>query len=381
MTRYLLSITLTLFAICAFSQNENEPHFFVSCSSEGAIAVQYTDQFEQTIATHLKNAFTCSRVKTNAELKEAIGREKVRQLKGVGSPEMRSFCDDLDCDYLVALRLLDYTETQVSATASCIKYRGKIQTMKRETLFGSNSAAGIKKLLDDVAKSLVDQLKVYEICPFTGRVDITITSQRDTSGKEDYYVYCNQIDQMYHREISLFKKSVATWQLEKIALNKGKGTVHFSLNELNTYEELNPCHTCGVGPKQGMLTTKETITKNGSGEGVSKESVFGGKPIDDIRFDIAFNPDSTYVLEVKAASKQGKFFQKTEKSAEGICDNMRPQKDTVSIKFTIPLPGKYGPYKGSSLSKVLTEDVSFPYIDPISGEKQDIILKFHLERH
>ena len=123
----------------------------------------------------------------------------------------------------------------------------------------------------------------------------------------------------------------------------------------------------------------ERAVKQANVEGLSNESVFEGIKIDDARTTIKFNPDSTYIIMVEAASRSGDSKLKTETKIEGSCEKVN-KTDKVDKKVDVPLFEIFGPFKGTSFDKVLTGSDTNVRDDTSIKEKTTITYDFSLKK-
>jgi hypothetical protein len=98
------------------------------------------------------------------------------------------------------------------------------------------------------------------------------------------------------------------------------------------------------------------------------------------RIELAFLNDSTYTIRVKAVSKPGTMQKRTEKRAEGICDNVNTKPEIVTIKLDLPLNLILGPFSGTARDKVLAQKNTIKRVDPATDEEITINYEFNLQR-
>ena len=86
------------------------------------------------------------------------------------------------------------------------------------------------------------------------------------------------------------------------------------------------------------------------------------------------------MLMVKAASKKGDLKLKTERKTEGTCDNKTDSPENITKKADVPLNEIFGPFRGTSLDKNLSEQKTITREDPLTKEKTTITYNFNLSR-
>ena len=126
----------------------------------------------------------------------------------------------------------------------------------------------------------------------------------------------------------------------------------------------------------------ERITQTAVIEGLSKESRFEGEKVSDAYSQLIFEDNGTYFLKIKSASRKGNRKVKTIQHAEGTCGNLNtpPKNETRENNVDIALPETFGPFKGTSEEKVLSQKQTFTRIDPLTKEKTTISFDFNLKR-
>jgi hypothetical protein len=123
------------------------------------------------------------------------------------------------------------------------------------------------------------------------------------------------------------------------------------------------------------------VLKTAKVEGLSNESVADNQQIEDARAEIIFLENGTYTLKVEAASRKGDLKLRTEKRAEGTCDNQSPPPKSIDKKADVPLEEvTFGPFPGTSLDKVLSHKDTYSTVDPITKEKTTITYDFNLKK-
>jgi hypothetical protein len=109
--------------------------------------------------------------------------------------------------------------------------------------------------------------------------------------------------------------------------------------------------------------------------------VADNQQIEDARAEITFLDNGTYTLKVKAASRKGDLTLRTEKRAEGTCDNLSPPPEKITKKADVPLNEvTFGPFPGTSLDKVLSHKDTYSTVDPVNKEKSTVTFDFNLKR-
>lgn len=354
------------------------PRFYIATSWNNQAATGYFPHFEVEFANALKKEFPCVKTMSDSNILTLLEHEKQKQLLGTGDfEEVSNIGQAMGCDYLVSLKV-QVLGTKALITAFCADTR-KSKVIARSMANVVDGSAGIKAM-EMVSKELVEGLKKFEICPFTGPINVVVKTDRNDKKTDSYAVYCNGIDGLYKLDITTKKTSDADWKLKKTSKNRIEGSVTYNLLEETTTEEHNDCYNCPSG-RQGSWLSKETVLKTAKVEGLSNESVADNQQIEDARAVITFMNNGTYTLKVEAASRKGDLKLRTEKRAEGTCDNQSPPPKSIDKKADVPLEEvTFGPFTGTSLDKVLSHKDTYSAVDPVTKEKTTITYDFNLKR-
>ncbi len=353
------------------------PRFYICTSVNNKEAAGYINYFEGQVTQALKKEFPCVTYQTQSSVIATLEHERLRQF--LSADEGNSLEDlgaSMGCDYLISLKVSVIGNTAL-INALCIETR-KSRAISRATASVANGSAGVDAM-EKVSTQLIEGLKKYEICPFKGPINIEVKTERKDKETETYTVYCDGRDGLYRKVTEIDNTSQVNWKLNKTGKNTTGGSVSFSLYEESNIEEQNDCYKCASG-RQGPRMYTEKIIKTATVQGLSNESVLDGQQIEDARAEITFNDDGTYILKVKAASKKGELKLKTERRAEGTCDNKIDPPENVTKKADVPLIEIFGPFSGTSLDKTLSQRNTISKVDPINKEKTTITFDFNLRR-
>jgi hypothetical protein len=329
----------------------------------------------------LEKDFPCARVSYLGDISLCLAEMQLWGTPAFGNqdvgPKIKKMLNRLNnADYWVTYCIYPVSETMAIAELKCSDIKGK-----KLVQFSINmSIASIfEKDFIEPVKKFVKELSKYEICPYTGPINVEVKSVRTDTKTEKYPIYCNGMDGMYKLDRTFNKTSSASWNLNKTDKFQTSGTVIYNLREETKTEEQNDCYTCPSG-RQGPRWYKENTLKTAKVEGLSNESVADDRQIEDARAEIIFLDNGTYTLQVKAASRKGDFKLKAEKHAEGTCSNDNPPPENITKKADIGLDEKFGPYVGTSLDKVLYHKETIIREDPVTREKTTISFEFNLKK-
>jgi len=378
MKNRIFLVLLVLFAFLA-NLEAQKPHFFIECNQAmGDTSQKYAAAFARLVADELKDAFPCIKVNTQSDIVNKLDSLRFRTLIGDFNGDLPSFCDELAHDYWVHLRLIDYTEGRISIVARCFKYK-KIDCIADAGMVRTaNNFSALTAGCKTITKRLIDMLSKFEICPFTGPVNITVNSVFDTTSVKEYPVYCNEMDQTYRREETINNYTNSNWKLQRKGIPRAEGTMEFDMSERSKLVVENGCYHCPSGRQGGRTYTREkTFKVNGSG--ISTASNYRGKPQDDTRIELQFLEDGKYILTARGTSNSATGEERELEKAEGTCDNIAPNTTPIPRDVTIPLKVILGPYPGKSTDKLLEQKDTIKKRNPLTNEMETITFDFTLK--
>lgn len=360
MMRRVFFITAIIF-LSVLSQVEAKTRFFIQTvakgDQDGKVAEGGLGYFETEVANKIEETFPCAEVNSKSVVATLLGHERTRQLLGSGDENaLQNIAGAMGCEYLLVLKI-NVTGQTSSISAFCIDAK-KAETMANvaETAPYGSSLDAIGK----VTKKLVDALKEYEICPYSGPLTIEVKSELEDSKTDQLPAPCGSGD-MITITTTQNSNSTLKWELDKYAVRAASGTATYDLKEKMTVVSDFSCYKCKNGD-QGPAKITETNESEAKVEGLSDESVSEGKQVKDARIKLVFLDDGTYTVLVEATSKQGNMTVSTEKIVEGVCESESEPKDTKNKKIDVPIKVVLGPYKGTIKDKTLhqneTKDLS-----------------------
>jgi len=337
--------------------------------------------FYTYFSNKIEETFPCASVNTDKAIGVLLEQERQMQLLGKGSDEnMKSIADAYNIDYLVSLELGTMIGNQFSVSVVCMPYRTKdkfpIARAFARCAFTETSGGEMVKKVEQAANEIIEKLKKQEICPFKGTVTITNSSTLDTVKEYQYAVYCNETDLQLQRKTEIHNNTYSSWELSRQGNERANGVMEFVTIEKSTIEEKDGCYTCEAG-KKGYRSFTEEHSLNHSGNGISHESQWNGKPQEDTRIELEFLDDGTYLLIAKGTSEPANGSESVILKAEGICANNETNKIPRVVR--IPLMAIFGPYSGKAIDKVLQQKEKIETKDPISNEKHTYTIDFTLK--
>ena len=374
-------ILFAALVMLGFSESyAQKPGFFIKCTEAlGDTASKYVMNFERLVGTDLSEAFHCATVNTQNSLSARLKWEKEYQLMG-GEGEL-NLCSYLKCDYLVTLHMIEVNPHLLQVSAKCINYRKKEDIADAIVNFTTSmNYAGFAAACKEISNKLIKEMGQYEICPFTGPVAITISSDLDSTRVEDYSVYCNESDQRYHKETEIKNHTLSDWKLERKGIPWTEGTMTFYTDEMTKTTEEDGCHKCKSGKREGGLVTTMTSSMKVKGTGISHDSQFQGKKQDDTRIELQFLESGKYLVLAKGTSQPVTGEDKVVSKAEGTCDNQPQEIKLLPRDIRVPLRVIFGPYDGKATDKILQQKDTKEVKDPSTNEKQTITIDFNLQQ-
>lgn len=375
---FLFLMFFSIFAVSAVWAQK--PHFFIECNqARGDTAQKYANAFARLVATEISDAFPCAKVNTQSDIVNKLDSLRFHYLMGDIEGDLPSFCDELVHDFWIHLVLIDYDEGRTMVVARCFKYKKIDCIADAGNVRCGNSLAALTEACKTITKRLIDKLSKFEICPFTGPISLTIDSEYDTLTTQDYEVYCNAMDQTYHREESINKSVHSEWQMERKGIPRADGDMIFKWSESSGLSVENGCYTCPSGRKGGRsYSSKKSFYIEGSG--ISTESIHNGEKQDDCRVEIEFLENGTYILTAKGTSKPVQGEERELEKAEGTCDNIAANPVSIPREITLPLKVVLGPFPGKSTDETLEQNSTITRRNPISNEKETIKYEFSLTK-
>jgi hypothetical protein len=346
------------------------------------LSKSFNDVFIIDVNQAIQEEFPCARIallqdvsryclpELELQRNPAFGDQKVDERKNKLLTHLNN------SDYWVSFCFYPISEEMAIASLKCSDKKGKkLVSFAIETTYGdlilNHPSQAVTKFIKELSK--------YEICPYTGTMNFEVKTERNDKTTDAYPVYCNGADKQYKKEFEINEKSLEIWKLTKTDKYLPEGSLSYTLREESLTTELNECYLCPSGRKGSRVYT-EKIIQTANIEGLSIESVSKGKNIPDARTEITFLEDGTYILEVMAASKTGDLKIKTETHAEGTCDVINKPPVTITKKADVPLNVKLGPFPGSGMDKILSQNGSYTTENPVTKEKTTVTYNFNLKR-
>jgi hypothetical protein len=361
------------FLINGTAKNDNEDQRIVSKGYNEAFVVDFVQAIQKE--------FPCAMVRNLPDAKKIIQEMRLWGTPAFGNQNVGPIINNLikaiaNSDYWVSYSLYPINEESAIAEVKCSNRKGKSLVEFSITL---NNNSLLNPAIIEPVDRLVKLLTKYEICPYTGPINVEVKTELIEKKTESYPIYCNGMDGVYKLDKSINKTSLANWKLNKIDKIQTNGSVTYNLREETQIDEQNDCFTCPSG-RLGPRWYKEKVLKTAKIEGISKESVVDKQQIEDARAEITFLDNGTYMLKVQAASRKGDLNLRTDKHAEGTCSNDNPPPENITKKADISLDENFGPYSGTSLDKVLNQKETITRVDPVTKEKTTITFDFSLKR-
>ena len=380
-TQFLIVLLLSII-MAAKTATAVKPQFFIASKAicddklKSTVSGQLV-AFQTKVAMEVEKSFPCAKVKTQFETFLALDHFRQQQLLGINNDQQLSdFANNMKTDFLISLQIKVIAQTAI-ITAFCLDMK-KAKAMSRATKslpFGSFPMS----VYEEITKDLIDGLKQYEICPFTGPVNVTVSTTRDTTITEEYSVYCNGNDLQYKKVTTTSDYTESTWNLDRKGISWADGTMKFYTGESEKIVEENGCYKCPSG-REGGRTFNQKRSMKVNGTGISHYSNWMGKEQEDTRVILEFMDNGTYLIKPKGTSLPVKADQHFEVSAQGTCDNIQPKNETIAKEVTVPLNTIFGPYQGKSTDKLLKQQDTKKFTDPVTKERSTITIDFEL-RH
>ena len=363
-------------------RSEPQPRFFGMTKAQGdengKLAEAYIPYFITLIDNNLKKSFPCAAVLFQSDVSTLLEHTRQLALLTGNDGNLKSIGESVRCDYLLSLVVI-VSHNQATIRASCIDNKtSKMMANAMES--GSNGDAGISAM-EKVAEKLVKQIERYEICRFKGKVQLKVVTQLKKNEKDEYAVFCNNTDGKYRKTTTINNYSEQIWDLEKVGLDEGSGTMALVGQDESMIDEQDACHKCSSGTEGPWFYQEKTIGTTKI-EGLSHKVIIEGvtnPPDADVRVSLTFKDDDTYFITLKAASDLGKKKIFSHIQAGGNCDQINKPDVNSELTINTALLETYGPYPGKAIDKNLTLSKEWKEVDPVSKEEKTITLKFDLK--
>jgi hypothetical protein len=371
--------------------SSKKPYFFISYEITGDSSSRDAggtpDVFMSLMTEALMKEFPCVQFNTIAAVRTLLEHERQLQLLGTGNEEAaKNIGASMGADYLISLQIKSFPNDFYSFKVSCIdinsssKTKDFAKTIAMATGNNLSNKNSFYNVLEGITERIIDQLSNYEICPYTGFVNVKIAQKKETEEETAYEVYCSKQDRKYSKTSKLNKTSNAIWTLEKQQKEAADGTVNYTMAELTETEETDECYQCApmiTGARTYTAKAEATLKIKGN---VSKKSIRENENVPDAYIRIKFLEDGTYLLLVKAASEAGDLQTLKEEKASGDCQTFSKPTEKTSNKSDIGIRETLGPFPGNGKEKVLQEKQTIEKTDPVTKEKTTITFDFNLRR-
>jgi hypothetical protein len=334
--------------------------------------------FMSDVVNEMERNYPCVGVTDPKSIEICMGELRLQATPEFGSRDIRPVVNKIansltNPDFAVKYSMYVNSEEMAQATVTCANSEGEIIADFSEP-FPPSEVTG--EAIISPVKRLMDNLKKHEICPYTGPVNVEVTSEREESSSSS--TPCDA--GMIVTDVEINSNSTLRWELVKEDLARTSGTVTYDMKENYKTVISNSCYICDDGTK-GFAKTTETTESEARVQGLSNESISDGAQVSDARIRITFLDDGTYLLTVKATSEKGPMKITTEKKFDGPCtsSNENEPPDTKNKSIDVPITAVFGPYKGTAEDKVLSQNEEK---DVSQGkEKSTVKIDFTLTRN
>lgn len=372
MKRYLILLLLiTGFAIG--ETDATKPRFFIQTEAlgekNGKSAEAYLAYFETLIFNGMKKTFPCVEMNSISAVKSLLDLERQKQLLGTGTDEaLANIAGAMGCEYLICLRVT-VNGGLATFTVFCMDSK-KAETLARATETAAHGSAGVNAM-ENAAKSMIEDLKEYEICAYTGTVNFEVESEKDDQTSSS--TPCD--GGMITTQIKVKTKSTLKWNLNKNGLRKGDGDVSYDLKETTETTINNPCYICSNGQKV-IAQIQEKKEVEAKANGLTHESISEGQKVADCRIKLVFLKDGTYNILVEATSQKGNMKTTVDRNVNAPCMTGKENEPEAprNNEIEIPLKVVLGPYKGTTEDAALSQEET----KDISQGKEKTTVKIHV---
>lgn len=377
MKKVALYIMFTLLVAVSVSAQKSSLLLLHQLSGDTAIARAMSMKLESALISDLKKEFPCLEVTTEAKIHSKL--DQLRQMALLGSEANYTIEDvgkSFNYDYMFSINISQAASDLYRIEILCYK---KKEVHSFEWANVNTSPDSYPADCEQLSTSLMERLKRFELCAFRGNVTLTIETERDTTVKASYMVYCDGMDRQFSSEEVTQSRTKTIWTLKKTNTEHAEGDVSIFMYEEKSYEEDNPCYRCQSG-REGGRTYKNKSTFNVDSEGISTESIFEGKPHADARIKLYFEENSTYNITVNATSKTFTDDESWEMEAVGTCDNIPRESTTKNREEDVFTNQTFYSFPGKSTDLYLIQNDTKSWIDPVTHERTTITIDFNLSK-
>lgn len=377
MKNVTLFILFSLVAAVTVSAQKSSALIVHQRSGDSALTRSMSVNLENSLVSDLKKEFPCLEVTTQDKIHAKLNQ--LRQMALLGSEANYTIEDvgkSFNYDYMFSINTTQAAGDLFRIEIRCYK---KKEVYSFEWANVNTSPDSYPADCEQLSTSLMERLKRFELCAFRGNVTLTIETERDTTVKASYMVYCDGMDRQFSSEEVTQSRTKTIWTLKKTNTEHAEGDVSIFMYEEKSYEEDNPCYRCQSG-REGGRTYKNKSTFNVDSEGISTESIFEGKPHADARIKLYFEENSTYNITVNATSKTFTDDESWEMEAVGTCDNIPRESTTKNREEDVFTNQTFYSFPGKSTDLYLIQNDTKSWIDPVTHERTTITIDFNLSK-
>lgn len=375
--KQLLILILLFIASSVADVHATKPRFFIQTEAqgdeEGKQAEAYLAYFETLIFNGMKKTFPCVEINSISAVKSLLNLERQKQLLGTGSDEaLANIAGAMGCEYLICLRVTVKARL-ATFTVFCMDSKNA-QTLARATETAAHGSAGVSAM-EKAAKDMIEDLKEYEICAYTGTVKFEVEIEKDDQTSSSTPCDAGMIT----TQIKTKSKSTLKWNLNKNGLRKGDGDVTYDLKETTETTINNPCYICSNGQKV-IAQIQEKKEVEAKANGLTHESVSEGQKVADCRIRLVFLKDGMYHILVEATSQKGNLKTTVDRKVNAPCMDGKEEEPEAprNNEIEVPLKVVLGPYKGTTEDPLLSQEETK---DLTQGkEKTTVKINFSLTR-
>ncbi len=392
--KYLIVLIILLAATAGSADAYQNDTVFIQGmpkdNNSGSIGLAQT--VSAKLQKQLLKAFPCLYVNTNDDIRAVTGFLRTQQLFGTVSDEVmvettNNLGKHSDAKYLISIStsfnpVVGY---RLFAVAWARTQKGPAPFFEEGDLYGSYEAAldAATPLVEQLVKAFVEKASKYywfnEVCPYKGRVDVTVVTRRKQHNEDTFYSYCNGEDQKGKKSETITAEGKQLWKFKRIGNPDTWGTLEYTMTETYVKEDVDGCHICKSGRK-GPWNYKDEVQSNSVATGLDTSTYIKGVSDNkDATINLRFEKNGTYTIVIKAASAEGKKQTTHSTTAEGTCD-LVDKRTSQTTTFTEPLEARFEDLTGTVFDKKLSGNKKIVLPTKQNGEENEISIDFELER-
>lgn len=371
MKSVLVALVLLIHSVGLLAQRDN-PLFFIVTTIDKAkgyedngLLLLYSDHVISCFTNEINKELPCVKVNNMKNISAALSLDRDRELLTGETGYFEEIARAMGADYLINVNITsDGKMTGFSASTAHTK-NGK--SVAKKTVLGEGDN---EHKLDDIekfAKDFVAELTKLQLCPFVGKLTMTIDRTSDEIHERGNR--CGKDNSGYFRgTIKNSNNFALKLNLEKKGRIKAKGSLTASSIDEKMRHDVNSgcvnCLTYTGKDVTGIDATNytssdytEILREEYKVEGLSrlgKESNTDDSFPAEVSIEFQIN-EGTYMIRLKAVSNKGIFVKSRKVTNVTACQKDPDTDEKVTNEIIVSVKDVWGPFKGKPSDKTLQD--------------------------